>query len=264
MSADRPVGGAATSARLAFLETVVDACPDAVLGVDGAGTVTSWNRAAERLFGWTEAEVVGRPVTRLFPEELRPTLLWLLDIVATGDRIERYDVDVERKGGMPTPIALTLCPVSDARGGGAGRGAAIVARDMTEQRLAQASLAETEARVQEGEAITHVGRWLWDVATDTVQWSEEVHRIHGIDPWQFGGDLAAHVGSIVHDDRTTVEAALAHAIERRRPFEAEYDIVRPDGQARHLYARAEPTIGSGGVVVGMRGIIRDTSIPMPG
>jgi PAS domain S-box-containing protein len=235
---------------------VLDATTDAVFGVDGDGRVTSWNRSAARIFGWDDADVVGQPAVVLFPPAVRPTIVWLLDIVATGDRIERYDIDVERRGGMPTPISMSLRPVTV---GTAVVGAAVVARDLTEQRLAQASLAETEARIQEGEALTHVGRWLWDVASDTVQWSGEIHRIHGIDPLDFKGDLAAHVAAIVPADRERVTVALAAAVEQARPFEAEYDIIRPDGGARHLYARAEPTIGANGAVMGLRGIIRDAS-----
>ena len=68
-----------------------------------------------------------------------------------------------------------------------------VARDITEQRLAQAALAETEARLREAEALAHVGRWLWDVGSGAVQWSEELHRIHGIDPRDFDGTLEAHL-----------------------------------------------------------------------
>jgi PAS domain S-box-containing protein len=240
----------------AFLEAVLDATGDAVFGVDPNGAVTSWNRSAERILGWTEAEVLDRPAASLFPPHLHPTVAWLLHIVTTGDRIERYDVDVERKGGMPTPISLSLRPVL---AGGAVVGAIVVARDLTEQRLAQASLAETEARMQEGEALTHVGRWLWDVATDTVQWSAESHRIHAVDPLEFGGDLAAHVAPIALDDRQRVVDALDAAVTHGRPVETEYDIVRPSGETRHVYARAEPTVGANGAVTGLRGIVRDVS-----
>ena len=240
----------------AFLDAVLDATTDAVFGVDLDGAVTSWNRSAELILGWTDDEVVGRPVASLFPLDLHPTIAWLLGIVITGDRIERYDVDVERKGGMPTPISMSLRPVM---ADGAVVGAVVVARDLTEQRLAQASLAETEARMQEGEALTHVGRWLWDVATDTVQWSAESHRIHEVDPLEFGGDLAAHVAPITLDDRQRVADALAAAVAQGRPFEAEYDIVRPSGETRHVYARAEPTVGANGAVTGLRGIVRDVS-----
>ena len=261
MTANRAAGAPGPAGRtevhtVAFLEAVLDATTDAVFGVDADGVVLSWNRSAARIFGWDDADVIGQPAVVLFPPDVRPTIVWLLDIVATGDRIERYDVDVERRGGMPTPISMSLRPVTV---GTDVVGAAVVARDLTEQRLAQASLAETEARMQEGEALTHVGRWLWDVASDTVQWSGESHRIHGIDPLDFKGDLAAHVAPIVAADRERVTASLAAAIEQARPFEAEYDIIRSDGETRHLYARAEPTIGANGTVMGLRGVIRDAS-----
>ena len=71
--------------------------------------------------------------------------------------------------------------------------AVLIGRDITEQRLAQASLAEVEARVRESEALANVGSWLWDLRTGTVQWSDEFHRIHGVDPLDFDGTLEAHL-----------------------------------------------------------------------
>jgi PAS domain S-box-containing protein len=243
--------------RLAFLEAVIDASGDAVFGVDAEGLVTSWNQGAERIFGWSADEVVGEPAMALFPIQAHDTVQWFLGVVASGDRIERFELDVERKGGMPTPIALSLCPVADPDG--TVSGAAAVAHDLTERRLAQATLAETEARLQEGEALAHVGRWLWDVGSDAVQWSEQVHHMHGVDPWDFGADLPAHVAHIVPQDRDRVLHALKQAVADGRPFEEEYAIVRPDGEVRRLYARAEPTMGATGAVVGLRGVIHDTS-----
>jgi PAS domain S-box-containing protein len=247
---------AAHAARVAFLEAVVDATSDAVFSIDADGVVVSWNRSATRIFGWAERDVVGEPAVTLFPVPIRPVIQRLLDIVATGDRIERFETEIDRKGGMPTPIALTLHPVVNER---RPIGVAAVARDLAEQRLAQSALAETEARLREGEALAHVGRWVWDTRSGTVQWSEEVHRLHGIEPPDFDGDLDAHVAAVVPDERERVVSSMWRAVSSRRPFEEEYDVVRPDGQIQHLYSRAEPTIGSTGDVLGLRGIIHDTA-----
>ena len=244
----------ANAARLAFLEAFADAASDAAFGIDGDGDVTSWNRSAERIFGWSETDVVSAPVARLFRAEIRPTIEWFLDIVDSGDRIERFEVDVIRKGGMPTPISLTLYPTRDGAGG-----IAAIARDLTEQRLAQATLAEAEARLRDSEAAAHVGRWLWDIGSGTVQWSDELHRIHGIDPAEFNGDIDAHIAAVVPRDRERVREALARAVDLRRPFEEEYDIVRADAETRHIYLQAEPTFASNGAVLGLRGIIHDRS-----
>ena len=90
-------------------------------------------------------------------------------------------------------------------------------------------------------ALAHVGRWLWDIGSGTVQWSDELHRIHDVDPVDFGGDLEAHVAAVTPADRERVLDALQRAVELGRPFEQEYDIVTTDDEPRHLYARAEPT-----------------------
>ena len=124
-------------------------------------------------------------------------------------------------------------------------------------RLAQATLAEVEARLRGGEAQVHVGRWLWDVGTGAVQWSDELHRIHGVDPLDFAGTLDAHVGCAHPDDRDRMREAMEDAVQSGRPFEQEYRIVRPDGEERRIYLRAEPTLSSAGVVVGLRGIGQD-------
>ena len=92
-------------------------------------------------------------------------------------------------------------------------GAVSVAHDLTEQRLAQASLAEVEARRREGEAQAHVGRWLWDIGTGAVQWSDELHRIHGVDPLEFAGTLDAHLACVHDDDRARVRGR--HGRRRR-------------------------------------------------
>ena len=73
----------------------------------------------------------------------------------------------------------------------------VVARDVTEQHLAQATLAEIDARLEEAEALSHVGSWLWDLRTGAVQWSAEFHRIHGVDPLDFAGTFDAYMGRIM-------------------------------------------------------------------
>ena len=155
---------------------------------------------------------------------------------------------------MSVPVSMSVCPVVD---GEQITGSVVVARDITEQRLAQAALAEMEQRLREGEAIAHIGRWLWDLGTDTVQWSEELHNIHGVDPLAFGGTLDAHVRCIHPSDRTRVLTALRAAVASARPLDVEYRAVQPGGAVRHVYVRAEPAISSAGAVVGLRGIGQD-------
>jgi PAS domain S-box-containing protein len=159
---------------------------------------------------------------------------------------------------MPVPIALSVSPVID--GSGTFTGAVGVAQELTEIRLAQAALAEVEQRFREWEALAHVGRWLWDVGTDAMQWSDELHHMHGVDPLAFEGTLAAHLGVIHADDRERVRSLMEGAVASSQPFEDEYRVVGSAGNVRWFAMRAEPAVGSSGDVVGLRGVSQDITI----
>jgi PAS domain S-box-containing protein len=97
------------------------------------------------------------------------------------------------------------------------------------------------------------------VGTGAVQWSEELHRIHGLDPARFAGNLEAHLEPIHPDDRSRVRAAMQTALSQPHPFETEYRIIRPDGEERRLFARAEVAlaVSDSVAVAGLRGICQD-------
>ena len=177
-----------------------------------------------------------RDVT-FFPEHLRRELGLVFDTVFAGDHVSHFETEVRRKDGMPVPISLSASPVLDA--GNRLLGAVLVARDITEQQLAQATLAEIETLMRESEALAHVGAWLWDVESGVVQWSDEVHRIHGVDPLDFEGTLDAHLERVHPDDadvlRSTMHDAVATGRALRRPL--------PDQGPRR---RLAPPVGSRG------------------
>jgi PAS domain S-box-containing protein len=239
------------------LSALMDATDDAVLGLDHAGRILLWNRGAARLFGYPRAEVAGSPFDELFPPHVRPEISAVIAAVVAGDRPHRIETDIGRRDGMPTPISLSAQPVNAAKPGEVA--AVAIARDITEQRLAQATLAVVQARVREGEALTHVGGWLWDVRTGAVQWTDEMHRIHGVDPLDFGGTLDAHLACVVEEDRARVREAMTGAVARRRPFEVEHRIVRADGEVCTMVLQGTPTTASTGDVVGLRGIAQDVT-----
>jgi PAS domain S-box-containing protein len=247
----------ARNVRLTILEAFAEASSDALLGQDADGRITEWNRSAERIFGYLEAEILGQPAASLFAEHLRAELGSAYDTVIAGERVDHLETEARRKDGMPIPISISILPVID--GDGVVVGTVSIAQDVTEKRLAQATLAEVEARLKGGEAQAHVGRWLWDVGTGAVQWSDELHRIHGVEPREFAGTFEAHVDCFHPDERPRIRAAMENAVATGRPFEDEYRNLRPDGQERWIYVRAEPTLSSAGIVVGLRGIGQDMS-----
>jgi PAS domain S-box-containing protein len=243
--------------RLAILEAFAESASDALLGDDLDGRVTTWNRSAERIFGYPEREILDQPTRQLFPAHLQDELSQIYAGVLVGDQVDHLETEARRKGGMPIPVSLSIRAVVDASGRTVGT--VSIAQDLTERRLAQASLAEVEARLRGGEAQMHVGRWLWDVGTDAVQWSDELHRIHGVDPLDFSGTLEGHLSCAHLLDRDRLREVMVAAVASGHPFEHEYRVIRPDGGERWIYLRAEPTMSSAGAVIGLRGIAQDVT-----
>ena len=247
----------ADSAAAAVLATIIELSDDAIFTCDDTGTVISWSASAERLFGRPADEARGGPLHLLFPGHLCDEVQGVVANVLKGDRIRHFETEILRPDGMPVPVSLSLSALLDVRG--AAVGVVAIARDVTEQYLAQATLAEVDARMEEGEALAHIGSWLWDLRTGVVQWSTEFHRIHGVDPLDFDGTFESHLGLIHPDDREVVRAAMVQSVESGRTYNAEYRVIRPDRHVRRMQVRAQPTFGSTGKAVGLRGIGRDVS-----
>jgi len=241
----------------AWLEAVVEISDDAIFTCDRSGEITTWGLTAVRLFGCSAVNALGAPLPALFAVHLRDEVRSVVARVGVGDRIKHFETEVLRADGMPMPISLSLCPILNLDGRPVGL--AVIARDITEQRVTQATLAEVEARLQEGEALAHVGSWLWDLRTGTVQWSQEFHHIHGVDPLDFDGTFESHLSRITPQDQPRVRRAMEESVTSGRAFASEYRIVRGDGEVRRLRVRAQPTIGSAGTAVGLRGIGQDVT-----
>jgi len=241
----------------ALLTAVIEMCDDAIFTCDVTGAVTSWSVAAERLFGRPADMVLGSQFEILFPAHLCDEVQSVIANVRKGDRIRHFETEVLRPDGMPLPVSLSLCSVLGADA--LPVGVLVIARDVTEQHLAQATLAEIDARMEEGEALAHIGSWLWDVRTGSVQWSAEFHRINGVDPLDFDGTFDSHLRLIHSEDRDHIAAAMVRSVESGRQFNGEYRVVRPDGETHLIRVRAQPTVGSTGRAVGLRGIGQDVT-----
>jgi PAS domain S-box-containing protein len=121
----------AAQARLA---AIVESSEDAIVSKTLDGIVTSWNRAAERMFGYTAVEMIGEPITRLMPADRRDDLGPILAAIRRGDRVEHFETERVRKDGRRIHVSLTISPIRDADGRIIG--ASKIARDVTAQKAA--------------------------------------------------------------------------------------------------------------------------------
>jgi PAS domain S-box-containing protein len=127
-----------------YLAAIIESSDDAILSKTLEGIITSWNGGAERLFGYTADEVVGKPVSILFPPDRLEEEPSILARLRRGERVDHYETVRRRKDGSLVDISLTVSPIRDAAG--VVVGASKIARDITERRR---TADQTELMLQE-------------------------------------------------------------------------------------------------------------------
>jgi PAS domain S-box-containing protein len=129
---------------IGLLASIIDSSDDAIVSKTLEGIITSWNRGAERLFGYTAKEAIGQPISMIIPLDRRDEETQILGRLRQGERIDHFDTVRVRKDGTKLDISLTISPVRDA----AGKiiGASKIARDITGRKRIERELNESEQR----------------------------------------------------------------------------------------------------------------------
>jgi PAS domain S-box-containing protein len=145
-------------AEVTLLSAIVNSSDDAIVGKDTDGVITSWNPAAERIYGYLAAEIIGQSMAVLCPPDRAGEATEILDTIGRGERVVHYETRRLHKDGTTIPVSVTVSPIRDE--GGRLIGASSIARDITEQLHATAELRrradDLELANQSLEKFTHL------------------------------------------------------------------------------------------------------------
>jgi PAS domain S-box-containing protein len=226
------------------LAAIVESSDDAILAKDLDGTITSWNRGAERLFGYTAEEAIGKPVTMLVPVEHDDAQPANLARIRRGEAVNPYETVRQHKDGSRVEIALTTAPIKDA--GGAIVGTSKIARDITERIRGEEQqiflLQEMDHRVNNLFAVSsavvslsaHSAGTVKELAAAAHDRLEALARAHALTmPKMLGGDQALVSSTTLH--------ALIHTIA------APYGEQAGIGRARVAVSGVDVPISGGSV-----------------
>jgi PAS domain S-box-containing protein len=184
----------------AHLAAIVESSEDAILSKTMAGIIQSWNQAAERLYGYTAAEVIGQSITLLIPPDLADDFPMIMARLTRGERIEHYETQRVTKDGTRLDVALTISPIRESTGQMSG--ASVIARDITARKQMEAALqtayATLEQRVAERTAA------LREEMAERQRLEREVQRA---EHFALLGRLAAGVS---HEIRNPLSAIYLH------------------------------------------------------
>ncbi|MDF3041567.1 MAG: signal transduction histidine kinase, partial [Thermomicrobiales bacterium] len=177
-----PVGSRVLTDR--FLAAIVESSDDAIIGKTLQGTITSWNRGAERLYGYAAAEAVGQPISLIIPPELPSELPGIMARLRRGERIDHYETVRVRKDGTRLDVSVSISPMRDD----ADRivGAASIGRDITER-----TRAERERRALEDQARREAAarreseerfRAVWEATSEALALSDHDGVVLAVNP----------------------------------------------------------------------------------
>ena len=183
----------------ARLAAIVESTSDAIIGKNLQGTITSWNRSAEAVLGYTAEEAVGRPVTMLFPPDLVEEEPAILDRLKRGESITRYETVRRRKDGRDVDVSLTISPIRDRQG--RILGASKILRDITERKRTEERLRENHRFISEMTSVLPGVLYIFDLQEQrNVYVNRHTGAVLGYSPEEVHALGADFIPTVLHPD----------------------------------------------------------------
>jgi PAS domain S-box-containing protein len=217
---------------------------DAIIGKAIDGSILSWNSGAERLFGWTAAEIVGRNIRLLIPEERMDEEDAIISCISRGDRVPTFETVRLRKDGSPISLAVTVSPVLDENGQVIA--ASKIARDITDRIHIRERLEQSEERFRL--LADNISQLAWIAASDggifwyNKRWYDYTGKT--LETMKGWGWQTVH-----HPDHVEqVTKRFQEHIETGQDWEDTFPLRRADGIWRWFLSRATPIRGEDGKI----------------
>jgi PAS domain S-box-containing protein len=237
------------------LAAVVESSEDAIVSKDLNGIVNAWNRGAEKLYGYSASEMIGKPMLMLFPPDRVNEESDILAAIRRGESVEHFESVRIRKDGMKIDVSVTISPIRDSNGTIVG--ASKIARDITERKRIEESVRQSDARRRFALDTAKLGDWELDLRTLKATRSLLHDQIFGhpslLPDWTFDIFLA-HVHP---DDQALVKKTFEESIREGKRWEFECRIVRPSGETRWIWACGGHYLNAAGEATQVFGIVGD-------
>jgi PAS domain S-box-containing protein len=213
-----------------------------------------WSERAEAIFGYTPGTFPGTReafLELIHPEDHDQMLAALPESIANQVPYHR-EYRVYRPDGELRWLASDAAIIDTEKE--SGLGIVGVVRDITERKLAEQALRESEERLQLAQEAAQMGSWDWNMLTNQVIWSESLEKLMGLEPGSFDGQFETISAMIHPDDWQRVMEALGRSIDQDEPYDMEFRFVKPDGSIRWAASKATVLRDPEGRVIRMTGM----------
>lgn len=223
-----------------WFQEIFEGSRDALFLLDESARLVEANRAACDLTAYVRAELLSMSFADLCAEADRETFQDYFDSVMSGKGAVLESL-IARKCGTKVPVELSSRKVIfDGR-----EFMHASARDITGRKRVEEKLRERERQISTAQKLARLGSWEWDIVADRVSWSDELHRIYGLDPEDFGATYDAFSDCIHPFDREFVQDVIANALRDHQSFDIYHRIIRPDKSVRTVHALGEIIVDNG-------------------
>jgi two-component system sensor histidine kinase/response regulator len=245
------------------LSSLISASPVAIMTVNPAGEALMWNPAAEKIFGWKEAEVLGRFLP-IVPDNKRDEFKSLRERILGGGAFTGMEVRRQRMDGSLIDISLSTAAIHDAQ----GKASAIVAmmEDITDRKRAQEALRVSTQQLAQALDLARLAHWDFDVATGMFTFNDRFYSLYGTTAEREGGyQMSAEAYArefLLPEDVHIVADEIARCLATTGPnlsYALEHRIRRRDGEIRHIVVRISVIKDSEGRTVRTRGANQDVT-----
>jgi PAS domain S-box-containing protein len=211
-----------------WLSAIIESADDAIISKTLDGVITSWNKGAERIFGYTAEEAVGKPVVMLIPEDHQDEEPAILSRLRRGERVEHYETVRVRKDGTPVDISLTVSPIRGPDG--IIIGASKIARDISDRKRIEEALRSREEELTDFIENSAVGLH-WVGADGTILWANQAE----LDLLGYSRDeyIGHHIAEF-HADREAIDDILERLTHDETMHDYEARLRCKDGSIRHV------------------------------
>jgi PAS domain S-box-containing protein len=217
------------------LAAIVESSDDAIIGKKLDGTIESWNKGAQQIYGYSAEEVKGHSILMIVPPDRQEEILRILEQIQRGEQVSHFESVRLRKDGQPIDISLSVSPIKDSDGKIIG--ASAIGRDITARKHAELERRKSDERFQLVARVTNDAVWDRDLMTNEVWWNQGLQTLFG-----YSDDgIRSYTWWIDHlhsEDRKAILEKLEACIQEGRQFwQAEYRFRRADDSYAYVLDR---------------------------
>ncbi|MCP4706175.1 MAG: PAS domain S-box protein [candidate division Zixibacteria bacterium] len=235
----------------------IENMPNAYILWDLDLKILEWNKTAESIFGYTKEEIIGKnAVDYIVPKDDRHLVGDVLKKLQIGEVADYSEKNNSiRKDGSLITCQWHNTPLADTN----GKVYAILtlAQDITNHKKAAENLAESERLLKEAQQIADMGSWSWHLKTNDITWSDNLCRIHELEPDEFDGQFETVMSLTYPDDLSYVQENIEKLLTSKQPFDFEYRIVTKTGKVKYVNGSQNFVLDNEGNIDFMTGVLQD-------